>query len=122
VDRRIGDRQAGEGSVEKTTLSGPCRESKRYSLFAYFVAEVLYLLNCRGPYDNNNNTNNNNYVVYHIDFHISSRLRRINNNNNNNNTYVNKDGKEDVGDNDANDSNDDGGAPRISHASCSCDL
>jgi hypothetical protein len=63
VDRRLGDRQGREGSVEKKTLYGPCRESERYSLVAHFMAEVLYRLNCRGPYNNNKNANNNNYIV-----------------------------------------------------------
>jgi hypothetical protein len=53
VDRRLGDRQAREGFVEKTTFSGPCWQSKRYSLVAHFMAEVFYRLNCPGPYNNN---------------------------------------------------------------------
>jgi hypothetical protein len=66
---------------------------------------------------NNNKTNNNNYVGLLYRFVYFYKVIRLNNN-----IYVNKDDKEDVGDNDANDSNDDGGAPRISHALCSCDL
>jgi hypothetical protein len=117
VDRRLGDRQGREGSVEKITLSDPCQESKCFSLVAHLVAEVFYWLNYRGPYNNNNNANNNNYAVLsYISIFLQGYLYQQQHH------LRQKDGKADVGDNDANDSNDDGGAPRISHALCSCDL
>jgi hypothetical protein len=43
LDRRLGDRQGREGSVEKRRLSWICGEPDRYSLVVRSVADVLHI-------------------------------------------------------------------------------